>query len=90
MAAPTVSAALNKSTYAPGETMTLTVTYADPDQSGGTVTVIVTDESGNASAPATVPYSIADSVTVAVSDSASHVFTKTSDNGRVATYTAKA
>lgn len=90
MAAPTVQASLNKPSFTPGETMTLTVTYADPDSTGGTVTVVVTDLEGNASAPATVPYSIADTVTVEVADSGSHTFTKVSDNGRVAVYTAKA
>lgn len=90
MAAPTVSASLNKSSFTPGETMTLTVTYADPDSSGGTVTVVVTDEAGHASAPATVPYTIADTVTVDVADSGSHTFQKVSDDGRTAVFSAVA
>jgi len=46
MANPTASAAFNKSTYAPGELMTLTVTHADIDRAPLTVTIVVTDTTG--------------------------------------------
>jgi hypothetical protein len=90
MADPTVTVALNKSTFAPGEQMRLTATYSDPDSASGTVTVIVTDSEGHTSAPATVGYAIAESLTVTVDDSGSHTFTKVSDDGHVAVYTATA
>lgn len=90
MANPTVTASLNKASFAPGDTMTLTVTYADPDNRSGTVTVTVTDTGGGSSAPASVGYVIADPVTIAVTDSLNHTFTKQSDTGAVAVYTATA
>lgn len=53
MANPTATATLNKSTYAVGETMILTVDHADADRQALTVTVVVTDSQGNTSTPAT-------------------------------------
>lgn len=46
MAAPSVTAVLDKPAYAPGETMVLTVDHADTDRSELTVTVTVTDSTG--------------------------------------------
>lgn len=88
MANPTVSASLNKTTYGPGELMTLTVTYADPDTKSGTLLVQVTDAEGNKSGLVTVPY-VVDPLTVTISD-AGRVWTKVSDNGSVAVYTSTA
>lgn len=87
MALPTLSASLNKTTYAPGETMTLTVTYADADNRSASVTVTGTDGAGN---PASVSlnFNISDAVTVAATGGAT--WTKVSDNGSVAVFTATA
>jgi hypothetical protein len=88
MATPTVSASLNKSAYAVGEVMTLTVTYGDPDQKAGSITIKVTDAEGNASAPVTAAYLI-DPLTLSVTDSGK-TWTKVSDSGSVAVFTATA
>jgi hypothetical protein len=50
VANPTASATLNKSSYAVGETMTLTVNHTDADRATLTVAGTVTDSQGN-SAP---------------------------------------
>lgn len=89
MAAPTVSASLDKTTYQPDETMTLTVTYADPDTEAVTVTIVVTDSQGNTSNPAVVT-AVVDPSVLTVTDSSGRVWTKASDNGSVAVYTATA
>jgi hypothetical protein len=90
MAAPTVSASLNKAAYAIGETMTLTVTYGDADRKTLTVTVTVEDTDAT-TAPATVTATaVIDPLTISVTDSTSRVWTKVSDSGSVAVYTAKA
>ena len=47
MANPTASATLNKSSYAIGETMTLTVDHTDADRMTLTVSGVVTDPNGN-------------------------------------------
>jgi hypothetical protein len=88
MANPTVSASLDKTTYAPGERMTLTVSYGDPDTKTVAVTVQVTDAAGNKSGPVTVN-AVIDPLTLVVSDSA-RSWTKVSDTGAVAVFTATA
>ena len=88
MAAPTVSASLNKPAYAVGETMTLTVNYDDPDRQPVTVTVTVTDHSGNTSAPVTVA-AVIDPLTLTVTD-ADRTWALQSDSGTVAVFTAEA
>lgn len=90
MPAPTVSASLNKATYTPGELMTLTVNYGDPDRQTLTITVTVEDtEAGTGPATATVT-AVIDPLTVTVDDSSGRTWTKQSDTGTVAVYTATA
>ncbi|QOC90871.1 hypothetical protein [Micromonospora craniellae] len=89
MAAPTVTAALNASSYAPGAQMLLTVTYGDPDTKTLTVTVVVTDAQGNSSAPAKAT-AVIDPLTVTVTDASGRTWTRVSDNGTVAVYRAVA
>jgi hypothetical protein len=88
MATPSVSASLDKIAYAVGELMTLTVTYSDPDTDQVQVTITVTDQSGNQSAPTTVT-AVIDPLTVGVTDP-DRTWTKVSDNGSVAVFTATA
>lgn len=90
MANPTVSSSLNKAAFAPGEQMLLTVQYADSDNKALTVTVVVTDSTGNSSGPVVVNANINDPVTVAVTDDGGRTWTKQSDNGAVAVYRAVA
>jgi uncharacterized protein (DUF2141 family) len=89
MASPTATASLNKAAYAIGETMTLTVTYGDTDRQNGTVTFSVTDAEGNSSGSQTVPFVI-DPLTVTVSSTPVRTWTKVSDTGSVAVFTAVA
>jgi hypothetical protein len=88
MATPSVSASLDKTTYAPGESMTLTVNYSDPDTDAVQVTITVTDKSGNQSAPTTLT-AVIDPLTVGVTDP-DRAWTKVSDTGTVAVFTATA
>lgn len=90
MASPTVTASLNKPTYAPGEEMLLTVQYGDTDNDSVTVTIVVTDSQGNQSEPVTVVANVSDPLTVEVSDSDGREWTKQSDSGSVAVYRAVA
>ncbi|MFF5171787.1 hypothetical protein ACFY3U_04025 [Micromonospora sp. NPDC000089] len=89
MAAPTVTASLNAATYSPGDQMTLTVSYGDPDTRPVTVTIVVTDAQGNSSAPAKVGVVI-DPLTVTVTDDSGRAWTKVSDTGAVAVHRAVA
>jgi hypothetical protein len=84
MAAPNLSANLNKTTYAPGEEIVLTVAYSDPDTKFNQVTITGTDQDGNA-ATVTVTINVNDAVKVEVTDPA-RAWTKTSDNGSVAVF----
>ncbi|MFJ6199325.1 hypothetical protein [Micromonospora sp. NPDC092111] len=89
MAAPTVTASLNASTYSPGDQMTLTVSYADPDNRPVTVTIVVTDSQGNRSAPVTVA-AVIDPLAVTVADDSGRTWSTVSDTGAVAVYRAVA
>lgn len=88
MANPTVTASLNKTAYAPGETMTLTVNYADADRQSLAVTITVTDSSGNTGTA--TANAIIDQGTVVVTSSPARTWTKVSDSGTVAVFTATA
>lgn len=85
MANPTLTASLNKETFAPGEEMVLTVQRSDADSHSGSVTIVVTDSQGNSSEPIIVPWTVQDQTTVSVTDS-SRVWTLDSDNGHTAVY----
>jgi hypothetical protein len=89
MAAPTVTAALNASAYAPGDQMLLTVTYSDADTKPLTVTIVVTDSQGNSSAPVKVA-AVIDPLTLTVTDDSGRTWARLSDNGAVAVYRAVA
>jgi hypothetical protein len=88
MANPTVGASLDKASYAPGEKMTLTATYSDPDRQALTITVTVTDSTG-ATGTATAQ-TVIDQGTVTVASSPAKTWTKVSDTGQVAVFTATA
>lgn len=90
MAAPSVSATLDKTAYAPGELMTLTVTYGDPDSRTLKLTIQVQDTTGGTGATV-VTSAVLDSLTLIVTDSdSSRTWTKKSDTGAIAVFTAKA
>ncbi len=89
MAAPTATASLNATSYAPGAQMLLTVTYSDPDTKALTVTVVVTDAQGNSSAPVKVS-AVIDPLTITVTDDSGRTWTRVSDSGTVAVYRAVA
>ncbi|GIJ78546.1 hypothetical protein SAMN05443287_109110 [Micromonospora phaseoli] len=89
MAAPTVTASLNATSFAPGAQMLLTITYGDLDNKTLTVTVVVTDTQGNSSAPVKVS-AVIDPLVVTVTDTSGRAWTRVSDNGSVAVYRAVA
>ncbi len=84
----TVSASLDKPTYKTGDTMTLTVNYSDAATVADTVTATVTDAAGNTQ-PGTAS-AIINPDTVSVADTANRTWTKVSDSGSVAVFTATA
>lgn len=84
--APTASGSLNKgAVFAPGDTMTLTITYADADTKTGAVTFEVSDAEGGTSGKIPVPYSIKDPEQLTATDP-DRAWTLASDNGAVAVY----
>lgn len=89
MTSPTLSASLDKPTYPVGALMTLTVTYGDADRTAMSVTITVKDAEGNTSAPVTIPVVI-DPLTLTVTSTPARVWTKVSDTGTVAVFTAVA
>jgi hypothetical protein len=88
VAAPTVTAALNKSAYAPGETMTLTVDHADTDRAAMTISITVTDSTG-ATGTATANCVI-DQGTVTVTSSPARTWTQQSATAGRSVFTATA
>lgn len=89
MANPTISSAtLNKAFYQPGELMTLTVNYSDADRQMLQLQIKVTDSQGNEANANTS--AIIDPATVTVSSVPTKTWTKVSDNGSVAVFTAVA
>lgn len=90
MAAPEIlSVALNKSTYAAGETMILTVRARDLDEQAFELTISVRTPAGDRSEPVTVTATV-DELTMAVTDSSGRVWTQTSRVGDTWTWTAVA
>lgn len=89
MAAPEVTASLDKSAYVTGETMTLTVSYRDADQRTATQTITVEDTGGADVVITTTAVINPQNLTVTVTD-AERTFSKVSDTGAVAVYTAVA
>jgi hypothetical protein len=89
MANPTVTAVLDKATYAPGDPVTLTVSYGDADTKASTVTVTGTDAAGNP-ATVTVNLNVSDPVALTVSDDGGRAWAKGADNGSTAVFTATA
>lgn len=88
MAAPTVAASLDKTSYAPGEQMVLTVDHADTDRQTLTVTTTVTDTAGNiATATATAAV---DQGTVTVASSPVRTWTLVQSSTGRAVFTAAA
>lgn len=92
-APPSISSVtFDQPSYAPGQTVTATVTYV-PGTSAVTkaFTGTVTDSTTGATGTLTVNFAglMNDPTTPAVSDSASHVWTKVSDSGTVAVFTTK-
>ena len=92
--APSItSITFDKTSYAPGDVITATVDYSagtsDVTQTfKGTATDSVTNETGTLTVNFTVTEN--DTTTVTVSDSGSRVWTKISDSGSIAKFTATA
>lgn len=87
--APTLTGALDKASYAPGDTITATLTYGDPDSQTQTLTWTATDGSG-ATQTLALSLVVKDPVALKVTDPSGRVWTKVSDNGVIAVFTAKA
>lgn len=85
MAAPIITATVDKPAPAVGDVVTLTVNYSDPDAVASTITVTGTDAEGHA-ATVTTTITVSDPVTLTVADSAARNWVKLSDNGAVAVY----
>jgi hypothetical protein len=88
MAMPDLSASLDKASYVPGETATLTVSYnGDGEANVNTITVRGVDGAGNA-ALVTVQLTVVDKISLSVVDDSGRVWTLLSDDGSTAVFTA--
>ncbi|MFK3985691.1 hypothetical protein ACI2K4_35680 [Micromonospora sp. NPDC050397] len=82
MAAPTItSATLNKSTFAPGETMILTVVGADADEELIEITLTVRNQTSGASGVPVVVTTILDELQAVATDSESRTWTQIARTG---------
>lgn len=90
MASPTGSIAYDKASYKPGDTMTATVSYSDPDSKIATESFDLADTQGNKTT-LTGTFTIADPVTVTPGNVA-RTWTKVagSDTGASVKFTATA
>lgn len=89
MATPTATATLNKSSYAVGELMTLTVNHTDADRQSLTVTIVVNDSQGNSSLPASATADI-DAGVVTFTATGGKVWSLVSASANQSVYTATA
>jgi hypothetical protein len=89
MANPKVTAVVyDKATYAVGELMTVAMTYSDPDTRTITGTGTVQDSAGAKGTMTTTV--VLDPLQVSFTDNEGRVYTKKSDDGSVAVFTATA
>jgi ribosomal protein L19 len=94
VSAPTItSISFDKTTYLPGDTITATVNYTQGTSDSiqtltGTVTDSTTGRTGTLQQTFTVQ--VKDTTTVSVTDSGNRTWTKASDTGSVAKFTATA
>jgi hypothetical protein len=89
-AAPTVTT--DQASYAPGDPITVTVEYTDPDNPGTTVTITATVTNADGStvtgtADITVGGTPASPLPVSVTDSLGDVFTQTTNEAGTAVFT---
>jgi hypothetical protein len=90
MATPVITSfTLDKASYKPGETVTATVKYSDPDARTVNISGTAVDSQGNSS-PFAGSFAIVDPVTVAISDDGKRTWTKKSDDGATAVFNATA
>ena len=89
MSNPTATATLNKASYAVGEVMTLTVNHTDADRQSLTVTIVVSDQSGNPSPPASATAKI-DAGVVSFTQTGGKTWTLQSATDNQSVYTATA
>jgi len=89
MAAPVVTATLNKSSYAPGESIILTVNHTDPDRQVLNISITVTDSTG-ATGTATASAVIDGAVTVTPTSTPSRVWTPQSVSANQSVFTTTA
>ena len=91
MASPTGSVSYDKSSYKPGDVMTATISYSDPDSKTGSGGFDLTDSQGNTT-PIFGTFTISDPVTVKAQAANDRVWVKVagSDTGASVKFTATA